>query len=64
MVENVCATLIYLQQALEDVSNDKGFSFERNCVLRQWESETLIKSIIIINHLTDLVGDKLNLLLD
>ena len=21
--------------------NDRGFSFERNCVLRRWESETL-----------------------
>ena len=25
--------------------NDKGFSFERNCVLRRWESEAL-KQII------------------
>ena len=22
-------------------SNDRGFSFERNCVLHRWESETL-----------------------
>ena len=22
-------------------SNDRGYSFERNCVLRRWESETL-----------------------
>ena len=23
------------------ISNDRGYSFERNCVLRRWESETL-----------------------
>ena len=25
------------------IPNDRGFSFERNCVLCRWESETLIK---------------------
>ena len=25
------------------VASDKGFSFERNCVLHWWESKTLIK---------------------
>ena len=25
------------------IGNDRGYSFERNCVLRRWESETLIK---------------------
>ena len=35
------------------ISNDRGYSFERNCVLRRWESETLKK---IINHKVDKVN--------
>ena len=34
-------------------SHDRGFSFERNCVLRRWESETLK---LIINHRVDKVN--------
>ena len=36
-----------------DILNDMGFSFERNCVLRPWESETLK---YIINHRVDKVN--------
>ena len=35
------------------ILNDRGFSFERNCVLRRWESETLKW---IINHKFDKVN--------
>ena len=38
---------------LRQNTNSRGFSFERNCVLRRWESETL-KSII--NHKVDKVN--------
>ena len=33
---------------------NRGFSFERNCVLFRWESKTLLKQII--NHKVDKVN--------
>ena len=36
-IKNNDAVFSKLQQDL----NDRGYSFERNCVLRRWESETL-----------------------
>ena len=35
------------RELLERANAERGFSFERNCVLHQWESETLK---YIINH--------------
>ena len=49
-----CSDGLFLVQYLLSNStlHDRGFSFERNCVLRRWESETLKW---IISHKVDKV---------
>ena len=37
----VTRPFIYFKSICAVPVNDRGFSFERNCVLRRWESETL-----------------------